>query len=191
MKYAIAAALIASAQAWTPYKSGEIKTWESFQYGRFVTSMQVQLKKGTNQSFFTFWDGPDWQYGEWNEIDVEIVPSVSDAPFSTNLIYGNGTDKLMDAATVSDQIGAYQYNTYDIRWTPDYVEFWLNDNLVRRIDGSHESVWRMNKSQKLYMNFWTPTFPGWGDDFSDAEMPFYAWYDFVEVYKWNWERKKK
>ena len=35
------------------------------------------------------------------------------------------------------------------------------------------------------MNFWTPTFPGWGDNFNEAGMPWYARYDWVRVEKYN------
>ena len=43
----------------------------------------------------------------------------------------------------------------------------------------------MNKAQNLMMNFWTPTFAGWGDGFNDWDMPWYVMYDWVEVYKYN------
>ena len=41
------------------------------------------------------------------------------------------------------------------------------------------------KAQNLFMNFWTPTFAGWGDDFDPTNMPFYAQYDYVKVEKYN------
>ena len=53
--------LLGSAIA-TPYKSGEIKTWETFNYGKFVTKMKTSEAKGTVASFFLFWDGPNWAY---------------------------------------------------------------------------------------------------------------------------------
>ena len=39
----------------------------------------------------------------------------------------------------------------------------------------------------LFMNFWSPTYAGWGDDFSDADMPFYTTYDYVKVETYNEE----
>ena len=42
--------------------------------------------KGTVGSFFTFWDGPNWTQEGWNEIDVELVPSIS-TPLITNIIW--------------------------------------------------------------------------------------------------------
>lgn len=35
------------------------------------------------------------------------------------------------------------------------------------------------------MNFWTPTFDSWGHGFSDHDMPWYVYYDWVEVYTYD------
>lgn len=81
------AAAVVSAQT---YRAGELKTWQTFQYGRFETRVKAQWAPGTVQSFFLYWDGPNWSEAQWNEIDVEIVPSAKGDGFSRNLIYGNG-----------------------------------------------------------------------------------------------------
>lgn len=78
--------------AWKDYFSGELKTHEPFTYGKFVTRMQGSGQKGTVASMFTFWKGDDkmdWSENEWNEIDVELVPSIEGYSFNTNLIYKN------------------------------------------------------------------------------------------------------
>ena len=49
--------------------------------------MQGANKPGTVTSFFTFWNGPDWSVEGWNEIDVELVPSIYDNPMSMNIIW--------------------------------------------------------------------------------------------------------
>lgn len=70
------------------YVSGEVKTYETFTYGRFTTSMKGPNKPGTCFAFFTFFnDYPKRVEGYWNEIDVEIVPSMTKHPFSTNIIW--------------------------------------------------------------------------------------------------------
>ena len=71
-------------------RGGELKTFQTFQYGRFESRIKAQNAKGTVQSFFLYWDGPNFDVNHWNEIDVEIVPSVTSTGFSRNLIYGNG-----------------------------------------------------------------------------------------------------
>lgn len=77
----------------TDYISGEVKTAKTYTYGKFITRMQAPDVYGTVSSFFTWWDGPNWFDGGWNEIDVEIVPSMAKTnveTLSTNIIYGDG-----------------------------------------------------------------------------------------------------
>ena len=69
------------------YRSGEVKTYETFTYGRFTVRLQGADKFGTVGSFFTYWTGPNWSQEGWNEIDVEIVPSMTAHPFSANIIW--------------------------------------------------------------------------------------------------------
>ena len=40
------------------------------------------------------------------------------------------------------------------------------------------------------MNFWTPTFSGWGDGLNDWDMPWYVHYDWVEVYAYDHSSKQ-
>ncbi len=58
--------------------------------------MRAQNALGTVQSFFLYWDGPNWSENQWNEIDIEIVPTTFPHGFSRNLIYGDGQSKKMD-----------------------------------------------------------------------------------------------
>ena len=79
MKYItalIAFASVAEAEA-TRFKSGAITGYEKFTYGKFITRMKAPNKKGTVASFFTYWNGPDFYPTGWNEMDIEIVPTVS------------------------------------------------------------------------------------------------------------------
>ena len=40
------------------------------------------------------------------------------------------------------------------------------------------------------MNFWTPTFAGWGDNRDPSSMPWYVNYDYVEVHHYDFNAKK-
>ena len=71
-----------------------------------------------------------------------------------------------------------------IEWAPDYVQWEINGNIVRRTEGTQD-VHFLTKDQHLMMNFWTPTFPGWGDGFNDWDMPWYTLYDYVKVETYN------
>ena len=87
--------ILKSVMAASGYISGEIKTNKTYTYGKFITRMQAPAIHGTVSSFFTYWNGPGWYDGGWNEIDVEVVPSMAlynTETFSTNILYGNGSD---------------------------------------------------------------------------------------------------
>ena len=56
------------------FQSGSVSTYEKFTYGKFVTRMKTpNPQKGTVASFFTYWDGPDFTPGGWNELNMSIV----------------------------------------------------------------------------------------------------------------------
>ena len=92
-RYASAIIAVVSVAHAADFRSGSVSTYEKFTYGKFVTRMKAPDKKGTVSSFFTYWDGPNFTASEWNELDIEIVPSVERSPFSMNIIYGDGIDK--------------------------------------------------------------------------------------------------
>ena len=163
------------------YRSGEVKTKETFTYGRFSVRMQGSGKPGTVGSFFTYWNGPNWTQEGWNEIDVELVPSIYADPMSMNIIW---EWQQQDQSYCAGFQPSTDWNEYVVEWTPDYVQWYINGNMVRRQEGTAD-VKFLTKAQNLMMNFWTPTFPGWGDDFNDAGMPWYTRYDYVKVETYN------
>ena len=174
--------LLAGAASAASYMTGEIKTRETFKYGRFSTRMKASGENGTCGSFFLYYGGPDAKSGQWNEIDIEIVPSMAN-PFSMNIIYEWGEhDQSYD---VGFQPNA-RWNDYVVEWTPDYVKWKVNGEVVRKTEDTYD-VHFLTHEMNLFMNFWSPTYAGWGDDFSDANMPFYTTYDYVKVETYNTE----
>jgi len=168
------------------YKSGSLSTYEKFTYGKFVTRMKAPNQKGTVSSFFTYWDGPGFYTGGWNELDIEIVPSVENNPLSSNIIYGDGHQKVESHEYAQKIDPRDEWHTYEMEWTPDYISFAVDGNVVRHMaTESLEAVQYLNKAQSLRMNFWTPTIHSWGKGFDPADMPWYVLYDYVEVFSYN------
>ena len=87
MRSLICGGIILAALTEANYMSGEVKTQETFTYGRFSVRLQGSGKPGTVGSFFTYWNGPNWSQQGWNEIDVELVPSIYADPMSMNIIW--------------------------------------------------------------------------------------------------------
>lgn len=188
------AAVFTEAALCSQYYSGAIQTKDYYQYGKFKASIKTGNHYGTVASFFTYWDGPNWHESEWNEIDVEIVPSVQSqgkSPFSTNLIYGDGHSKQEEQKYVDFDHNWDAFHTYEIEWTPDYISWTVDGKQVRRSESSSSRAVRYtNKKQKLEMNFWTPTWNSWGGGRNDSNMPWYVYYDWIEAYSYDHSSKQ-
>ncbi len=176
-------AIVGTAQA--QYRSGSVSSYEKFTYGKFVTRMKAPDKMGTVSSFFTYWDGPDFKASEWNELDIEIVPSVEHNPMSMNVIFGDGHDKKESHQYAHSFNPKDDWHTYSMEWTPDYISWSVDGKEIRHLKSDEPSVQHMAKEQSLRMNFWTPTFHSWGHDLDASDMPWYLLYDYVEVFTWN------
>lgn len=111
--------------------------------------MKCGNHNGTVASFFTYWNGPGYFEGGWNEIDVEIVPSVQanhNEPFSTNLIYGAGSGHTQEQSYKPVSHDWNAFHTYEIQWTPDYVSWAVDGKEVRKTMAKNSAGVRfMNK----------------------------------------------
>ena len=123
-----------------------------------------------------------WSVSEWEEIDIELVPSKEANPFFTNLIYRN---HAMDGEYHPNFDPGNNWHDYEIEWKPSYIAWKLDGVEVRRETSSNEAVRDMDKWSLLYMNFWTPMWNDWGGGRNDSTMPWYAKYDYIEAYDWD------
>lgn len=176
-------AVLGVAQA--DFRSGSVSTYEKFTYGKFVTRMKTPDKKGTVASFFTYWDGPNFEATKWNELDIEIVPSMERNPFSMNIIYGDGSTKRESHEYARHFNPHDEWHTYAMEWTPKYISWFIDGAEVRHVNHPDPAIEHMAKEQSLRMNFWTPTFHSWGQGLDAADMPWFLLYDYVEVHKYK------
>ena len=189
MKFA-ACMLVAMAAGQADFRSGSVSTYEKFRYGKFVTRMKAPDRKGTVSSFFTYWDGPNFDPLEWNELDLEIVPSVEENPFSMNIIYGDGHDKV-ESHDYGHEFNPHDdWHTYEMEWTPHYIAWIVDGHEIRHVNTQDPAVKNLDKPQSLRMNFWTPTFHSWSSGFNPVDMPWYVLYDYVEVFTYDEEHNE-
>ena len=127
MKFTVGLIAVVGMVQATRYKSGAVTGYEKFTYGKFITRMQAPDKKGTVSSFFTYWNGPDFYPGGWNELDLEIVPSVEKNPISMNIIYSDGHDKHESHDYKRSFDPKDDWHIYEMAWTPEYIA-WSIDN---------------------------------------------------------------
>ena len=185
MKFTIGLITFAAFAEAQHFKSGAVTGFEKFTYGKFITRMRAPNKKGTVSSFFTYWNGPNFYPGGWNELDIEIVPSVDKNPFSMNVIYGDGETKHESHDYRAGFDPSNDWHIYEIAWTPEFIAWSIDNKEVRRVKSDDPSVKLTDKPQSIMMNFWTPTFESWGKGLDASDMPWFVEYDYVESYVWN------
>ena len=101
--------------------------------------MKAPGKKGTVSSFFTYQDGHHVPAG-WNELDIEIVPSVGAKPLSTNMIYGHGHEKLESHEYAEDFDPKDEWHTYTLEWTPEHVSWSVDGKELRKAESTDIAV---------------------------------------------------
>ena len=106
---------------------GELRTIESYTYGRFEVRMKPAIGDGYVSSFFTYHDFWETPYGTWqtyiNEIDIEFTGNLDNSiqftthhpgPWSSTQIYE------------LDFNSHTEYHNYAFEWTPTYVKWFVD-----------------------------------------------------------------
>ena len=163
-----------------PYRSGELRTIDAYRYGRYEVRMKSAAGDGVVSSFFTYRDY--WAEGltgsqHWNEIDWEYLGNHNDKA-QTNYITQNEWNHVQ---LITLDFNPHDgFHVYAFEWTPDYLAFFIDDELVR-YDNSYiiDSLYHY---QKIMMNIWQPTYVEWVGEFDPDILPVYAFYDWVKYY---------
>jgi endoglucanase len=172
--------LLASVNVYSKkYKGAEIRTSESFTYGKFEVRMKSAKGSGMLSSFFTFYDEPDFAQN-WNEIDLEILGRYNNE-MQCNIIHGK--HKMHEHRQVLNFNPHASFHVYAMEWTPEYIAWQVDGKEVYRQDGDY--IKEINKTQKLMMNIWPSTFWAWTGVWSDSILPLYAYYDYVKYYEFK------
>ncbi len=157
-----------------PYRGAELRTIDSYTYGRFEVRYKAAPGAGQTSTFFTYYDGPN-SYENWNELDIEILGRYPDdvqfnsiTPYQTN--------------HVSHQFVGFNpytnYHVYAIEWTPDYVAWFVDGEEVYRQTEDHVST--LVQPQKIMMNIWPPIYADWAGVLNPDMLPVFAYYDWVQ-----------
>ncbi|MBX9853598.1 MAG: family 16 glycosylhydrolase [Cytophagaceae bacterium] len=167
------------------YKGAEIRTVDSYTYGKFEVRMKSAAGSGMLSSFFTFYDAPDFAQN-WNEIDIEILGRYNNE-VQYNTIVGN--HKMNEHRQVLDFNPHEGFHVYSLEWTPDYVSWQVDGKELYKQEGEH--IKALNKNQKLMMNIWPSTFWNWTGLWNDSILPVYAYYDYVRYSEYTPDKSEK
>ncbi len=164
------------------YYGGELRTKESFLYGRFEARIKSAQGDGLVSSFFTYQDELINGGHIWNEIDIEILGRW-DNIVSMNTITPGQSSHLRENF-VKDFRAHAQYNDYAFEWTPNYVAWFINGVEYYRQDlPDHSYIATLKHPQKIMMNLWVPVYEDWVGKWNEEIVPRFAYYDNVAYYE--------
>lgn len=159
------------------YRGGEIRTNESFQYGRFDTCVRWGKGGGVIGSFFTY------LYEPWNEIDIEYLGG-NPVGIQYNIIYNpSGEGNVYDP--FFDDLGgdpADDFHQYSMEWTPGQIRFYV-DGILRHTE-NEASAAAITEASTLRMNLWA-SWTDFAGTFDPGAIPTESWYDWVRVYSYT------
>jgi len=115
-------AFAASLDPQTPFTGGELRSYDTFMYGRFIANMKSSSALGTGSSFYLF-DIRD-------EFGFYIMPSLNPS-LLTKMSRARNEEELHDDINLEDN----DYHKYMIEWTPEYITYSIDDKLIRHVDG--------------------------------------------------------
>src|SRR5512143_28123 len=169
--------MVAESSTAKPYRGAEYRTIATITYGRFEVRMRSAQVQGMLASFFTYFDGAN----PWNEIDIETLGRYSnETQFTTIVPTQNDTHPYRQPLAFNPHAA---FHVYAFEWTPDYVAWQVDGVEMYRQTGAH--IGQLVKPQKIMMNIWQPAYVDWVGTFNPANLPVYAYYDWVKYYSYT------
>ena len=159
------------------FKGAEIRTIETFKYGKYEVSMKSASGDGVISSFFTFYDGSDFMQS-WNEIDIEMLGRYNNE-IQLNSIFGKHSMNEKRAVVLFNPHSSF--HKYAFEWTPQSIVWYVDDYEIYRQE--RELADALNKNQKLMMNIWASGNVEWSGKWNKAVLPVSSEYDYVKFYK--------
>jgi hypothetical protein len=160
------------------YKGAELRTKAAYTYGRFEVKYKAAQKDGILASFFTYHEISST--ADWNELDIEIMGRY-DNDVQFNAITPGQTNHVRHQNVNFNP--AADFHDYAIEWTPQYVAWFVDGEMVYKQTGAH--VQTLNRAQKIMMNIWNPAATGWAGVFNANSLPAFAYYDYVKYYSYT------
>ena len=163
-----------------PYSAAEVRTRETFLYGRFRTRARLASGSGVVSAFWGFYDrysdttGPELDNQIVFETGIPKDETTHQFRYSVNVpTTPSGTD-TQDAP--SDPSSGFHVFGYD--WTPTEVRFVFDGQTRLVIDGA--TAGELEQYQRLVLSAY-PSGAAWLGDFDPKQLPLTAEFDWVEV----------
>ncbi|MCR6106860.1 family 16 glycosylhydrolase [Salipaludibacillus agaradhaerens] len=127
------------------YECAEYTTNNFYGYGLYEVSMKPAKVSGVISSFFTY-TGPSYNGAPWDEIDIEFLGNdTTKVQFNYYTDGVGGNEILYDLGFDA----ADSYNTYAFDWQENYINWYVNGQLVATATENIPS-----NPSKIMMNIW-------------------------------------
>ena len=170
-----------------PYHSGGIQTKGkfSFLYGKVEVRAKFSGGKG---SWPAIWMMPERDtYGGWPASgEIDIMEHVNNESVMHQTIHNSAVTNSSggSSATKSSPYKAGDYNVYGIVWTPDKIDFYVNDSLAytyAKPANATAKEWPFDQPFYIILN--QSGGAGWPGPIRDADLPFSMVVDWLRVYR--------
>ena len=132
MKFIFIASILFNVLYCQQYRGAELRTLDSFLYGRFDVRFKPAQGDGLVSSFFTYND--DNPNTPWAEIDVEVLGVYHNVVDFNTITRGQDSHIRQHYVDFNPHLN---FHTYSFEWTPDYVAWFIDNEEVYRQTGSH------------------------------------------------------
>lgn len=170
-----------------PYHSGGIKTQTkfSFLYGKVEVRAKFKMGRG---SWPAIWMMPENStYGGWpGSGEIDIMEHVNNESVVHQTIHNASVTNASggSTATKSAPYNTSDYNIYGIIWTPDEIQFYVNNQhryTYKKAENATSKEWPFDKPFHLILN--QSGGAGWPGPITDVDLPFTMEVDWVKVYQ--------
>jgi len=170
-----------------PYHSGGVSTSGkfNFRYGKVEVRARFTSGKG---SWPAIWMMPqDDTYGGWSRSgEIDIMEHVNNEDVVHQTIHNAAVTDASGGSTAS-RSATYNrddYNLYGMIWTPDKIEFYVNNTLTytyHKAANAPDREWPFDQPFYLILN--QSGGAGWPGPIDRADLPFLLYVDWVKVYQ--------
>lgn len=169
-----------------PWKGAEVITHETFKYGAFEARIRAAEGSGIITAFFLWKHGSEEQGAEWQEQDIEIFGK--NGRFQTQIMTP-GEPRTAHSVRHRLATDAWEnYYTYRMEWTPDYLAFYVDDNLIRLETNMSEYGKLLDperaEAAQLRINVWAGDW-SWSGEFDESKSPGHTYVDYIQVFDYT------
>lgn len=160
-----------------PYKAGEYRSNENYQYGFFECRLKASNKSGTVCSLVLY-TGP--AHGTiWDEIDIEILGK---DPYKAQCNYFADSEGGHEHMVNLGFDSSADFHNYAFEWQPQFIKFYVDGNLVYTVNNNGQ---KFPVTPSMYiLTYWNGNAVNWMGAF-DGVVPTYVYYDWVKYSRTN------